>query len=274
MPSSLATQLAKGASLNAPLLSEAQRKKHFASSSYLISTSTKAQIDDLDSIHALAESALVQLRLSFPENDTFSPSSHVYRTLFSQRARDTDRTLLTKDGQAEVDAAIQSCLRSLGPCLLEDQAGRVIEWLVRRFRINEFNARDVMSVFMPYHESPHFAKMVSILSIEGNAPWSFLSGYKASGAALQKSVLVTEMLRNTELARFVVSILSDTITTDLQSVHRTLVYFTTATLFEFVTRSEAKSLDASAMAVIVPALIIPLDTVGEHEFTKDVIVST
>ena len=32
-------------------------------------------------------------------------------------------------------------------------------------RIHEFNVQPIVSVFLPYHETPHFLKMVSILHI-------------------------------------------------------------------------------------------------------------
>lgn len=34
------------------------------------------------------------------------------------------------------------------------------------FRIHEFNVQQVMALFLPYHESPHFAKMLTILQIQ------------------------------------------------------------------------------------------------------------
>ena len=33
-------------------------------------------------------------------------------------------------------------------------------------RINEFNLESILTLFLPYHESPHFAKMVTILHIK------------------------------------------------------------------------------------------------------------
>lgn len=33
-------------------------------------------------------------------------------------------------------------------------------------RIHEFNVQPVMALFLPYHESPHFAKMITILQIK------------------------------------------------------------------------------------------------------------
>lgn len=34
------------------------------------------------------------------------------------------------------------------------------------YRVNEFNIEAILTVFLPYHESPHFAKMVTILHIK------------------------------------------------------------------------------------------------------------
>lgn len=33
-------------------------------------------------------------------------------------------------------------------------------------RINEFNVEAVLALFLPYHESPHFAKMITILQLK------------------------------------------------------------------------------------------------------------
>ena len=32
-------------------------------------------------------------------------------------------------------------------------------------RINEFNVNEALALFLPYHETPHFAKLLSILHI-------------------------------------------------------------------------------------------------------------
>lgn len=34
------------------------------------------------------------------------------------------------------------------------------------YRINEFNVEAVLSLFLPYHESAHFTKMISIIHIK------------------------------------------------------------------------------------------------------------
>jgi U3 small nucleolar RNA-associated protein 10 len=74
-------------------------------------------------------------------------------------------------------------LLKLGPYLMEAPSSSILEWLVRRFRwilvyslarevlicskrINEFNVEATLTLFLPYHETPHFAKMLTILHIQ------------------------------------------------------------------------------------------------------------
>ena len=174
MPSSLATQLAQSVSLNSALLVDRARRK--PTQSYLF-TEREADKHDLESIHALALNAFIQLR-------QWNPALHSYEhSLFSDAAKGIDRTLLPLEEAKELDGKISGFLPLLGSDLMEMPTGRVLEWLVRRFRcvlsvlqqslgalkksrINEFNVEDVLTLFLPYHDTPHFAKMISILRIE------------------------------------------------------------------------------------------------------------
>ena len=62
------------------------------------------------------------------------------------------------------------------------------------------------------------------------------------------------MLRNTDLARFVTSLLPSAVNNRVS--HRVLLIFNTATLHEFITRS--KELDEGTMAYLLPSLLAPL----------------
>ena len=125
MPPSLATQLAQGASLNSVLLLDRARRN--PTQSYLF-TGREADNHDLESIHALAWNALVQLR-------QWKPALQSYETLlFSDAAKGLDRTLIPADEAKELDAKISAFLPLLGKDLMEMPIGRVLEWLVRRFR--------------------------------------------------------------------------------------------------------------------------------------------
>ena len=126
MVSSLAEQLAKGASLNANLLNEKSRKQA-ASESYLFSPK-QARQHDLDSLYALGVNGFLQLKSLQPDVAQYE------HALFSEHAKALDRTLLPADQGAQLDAAIAAFLPLLGPFLLDAPTGKVLEWLVRRFR--------------------------------------------------------------------------------------------------------------------------------------------
>jgi U3 small nucleolar RNA-associated protein 10 len=129
MPSSLAAQLAQGASLNAAFLIDRTRRK--AIESYLF-TGREAAQHDLDTIHALAVNGLLQLRSLDRRLASFEES------LFSSAARDMDRTLQTAEDNAKLNTTIEEFLGFLGPFILEAPTGKILEWLVRRFRYVDY----------------------------------------------------------------------------------------------------------------------------------------
>ncbi|KAG6857013.1 hypothetical protein H0H87_010685 [Tephrocybe sp. NHM501043] len=245
--SSLAAQLAQNASLNTALLVDRSRRK--AAESYLF-TGREADQHDLESIHALGVNGLLQLALLNPLLRNYEDQ------LFSDYAKATDRTLLSVESNAELDAGLAAFLALLGPYVMEAPTGKVLEWLVRRFRINEFNVEAVLTLFLPYHESPHFTKMISILNIKPNSTWSFLLPFKSATQNLPRMSLVTEMLRNTDVSRFVTSLLPSALKE--QRSHRVLLAFNAACLHDFISRS--KAIDEGTVAYLLPALLEPFQS--------------
>lgn len=170
---SLAAQLSKGVSLNASLLADRSRRKQ--AESYLF-TSREADQHDYHSLHALGLNGLSKLKTLDAKFGKYDLN------LFSDTARDLDRTLQSESQNTELDRTIGSFLRDLGPYLLESPTSKVLEWVIRRFRFvcstiywmlgsfyiraNEFNVDGIMALFLPYHETAQFAKMVSILHVK------------------------------------------------------------------------------------------------------------
>ena len=114
--------------------------------------------------------------------------------------------------------------------------------------------------------------MVSILTIDDNSPWRFLSSYKILGKPLARSVLVTEMLKSGELTRLIVTLLPDTMTTSKGVYsHRTLFCFNTSVLLEYISRAGKKSLDAGLLAVLLPSLTEHLKVGAERSISQDLI---
>ena len=104
-----------------------------------------------------------------------------------------------------------------------------------------------------------------------DSPWGFLNAYKSAAQSVPRTALVTEMLRNIVVARFVASALPKVIKG--KTTHHTLITFHTATLFEYISRS--KALDDAVLVVLLPAMLEPLQesAIRTDALTKDVTVS-
>ncbi|KAG1852147.1 hypothetical protein DFJ58DRAFT_791745 [Suillus subalutaceus] len=263
MPSALASQLAASASLNASLL-DAHTNKRRRTESYLF-TGRDADVHDLDSIHALASNAFAQLSSLSPAftartiklaSDGSSLSVDFDQTLFSEAARDVDRTMQSREVNTNLDRTLNAFLSLLGPWLMEAPTSKVLEWLVRRFRINEFNVDAILSLFFPYHESPHFVKMLSILHISSSSIFSFLLPFKSAAMPLARSSMVKAMAANQAVARFIASLLPTAMRGSCS--HRTLVAFNAATMHDYIASSSA--LDEGIVAFLLSALLAPFQT--------------
>ncbi|OJA15136.1 hypothetical protein AZE42_07566 [Rhizopogon vesiculosus] len=263
MPSALASQLAASASLNASLL-EAHTSKRRQTESYLF-TGRDSDLHDLDAIHALASNAFAQLCSLSPAfsartiklgSDGSSLSVDFDQTLFSEAARNMDRTLQSQEVNSNIDRTLNAFLSLLGPWLMEAPTSKVLEWLVRRFRINEFNVDAVLSLFFPYHESPHFVKMLSILHISPSSIFAFMLPFKSAATPLARSSIVKAMAANQAVARFIASLLPTAIRGSYS--HRTLVAFNAATMHDYIATRPA--LDEGTLAFLLSALLAPFQT--------------
>ncbi|KAI0920552.1 hypothetical protein AcV5_010550 [Taiwanofungus camphoratus] len=262
MVSNLAAQLAQGASVNSSILVDRFRRR--PTESYLFSAN-EAIRHDLHAIYALGSNGFLQLKSM---NSAFCVFEN---SLFSDAAKATDRTLQPADANVRLDQHISSFLPLLGPYLMDAPAGKVIEWLVRRFRINEFNVEDILTLFLPYHESPHFAKMVAILHIDTNSNFRFLLAYKSTAKTLTRGAIVTEMLKNSDFSRFVANLLPAALREGGTGAYRGLVAFHTSILLDFIAKNEG--LDEGTAAFLLPASMEALQIKpGAESRTKAVIL--
>lgn len=100
-----------------------------------------------------------------------------------------------------------------------------------------------------------------------NSTWSFLLPFKSAVQSVPRRPLVTEMLRNTDLARFVASLMPSAVKKN--RVHRVLLMFNAACVHDFIIRN--KSLDEGTVAFLLPALLEPLESTNT-EHLNDTIV--
>lgn len=123
--SSLAQQLQSIASLDAARLTSAYGAP--SGKSYLFPPDV-ASSHDIDTIFVLAQSGFDELLSLDPDMEEFEEE------LFSEAAKRTDRMVLSKEENDNLDRTLGRCLRRLSKWIRLMAGGKCIEWLVRRFR--------------------------------------------------------------------------------------------------------------------------------------------
>jgi len=143
---------------------------------------------DADTIYEIGISGLlglIQHDLGFRRFET---------SLFSSKSKDLDRSLLTVQENELIDRDINTFLRMLGPHFLINAAHKALEWLVRKYRINELDVPEVVECILPYHDSIPFVRMVQILYFKDNDKWSFLFDVKKEAKFVNRSFIAQRCL--------------------------------------------------------------------------------
>ncbi|KAI9255682.1 hypothetical protein BDA99DRAFT_562196 [Phascolomyces articulosus] len=214
-------------------------RRHKAS---FLFTSREAADQDLETIYSIALNGVMELAII---DSKFTPFQ---KTLFSEKMKGYDRVLQTAEENAKLDKSIGAFLYQLSPYFLLKPAGKTLEWLIRRFRVQDFNVESVLACILPYHETKSFVRMVSLLQIQENTSWSFLLPVKKSSIPLDRSMLIKAMKKNRRVLSFVCKTVIDA-----PVPFQVLYSFFAATLTDFVNAINRVTDDT--MVALLPYLI-------------------
>ncbi|KRZ34097.1 HEAT repeat-containing protein [Trichinella pseudospiralis] len=188
---SLSNQLKRLAVPNSQIY---KQKKRLVS--LLFDSSDAAEIDR-EKVFAIGSDGFVQLKAidkSFAEFEMH---------LFDESILDLERALLTKEANQKLDETIEAFLILLTPYLLLGAAQKCLEWLIRRFRIHEYNVPAVLRCALHYYESNTFVRLLQTLVISKDDPlWNWLIPTQLTGQSIAKSDLCKECNKNTNLLIF------------------------------------------------------------------------
>lgn len=176
-------------------------------------------------------------------------------TLFGPGARELDRSQQTPDVVAALDTAIDEFCTLLSPVFLLPEAFQALEWLIRRFSVQERNVASVMVAALPSHATNEFVRLVQISSLRGTL-FEFLEPMQASGAALQRPTLVQRCLSDAALFEFVLELGRKLGTGPLAS--RSGLSFIAATVCEYL--AERREVTEQVSATLLPFIVAGLST--------------
>ncbi|KAK3953594.1 hypothetical protein QBC32DRAFT_234365 [Pseudoneurospora amorphoporcata] len=121
------------------------------------------------------------------------------QSLWSEQSQEADRTQMSAAENAALDKHVEAFLHLCGSRLRLMPAIKAIEWLIRRFRIHEFNTAALIATFLPYHTIPAFVTLLSILPANIPKEYRFLDPYIRSLTAPPRAAIVQQATNRPEL---------------------------------------------------------------------------
>ncbi|KAK5128781.1 hypothetical protein LTR85_000114 [Meristemomyces frigidus] len=166
---------------------KAQKTRHSKS---LLFEPRDAAIQSFDTVYQLCYEGFEELCMLDARFSSFA------RNLFSEQSKNEDRTQMTAKENGELDKTIESFLGLVGGRLLLKPAMKAVEWLVRRFRVQEYNTEAVLLTFLPYHTSQIFPLLLSIVPEQLPASFRWLHPYVASLQSPPRHAVLSAAINN------------------------------------------------------------------------------
>ncbi|CEM28675.1 unnamed protein product [Vitrella brassicaformis CCMP3155] len=140
-------------------------------------------------IHELAANSFAELATEGGhESDGWGEVSAVFE------GRRKDRSFMREDEAGEMDEMVGKLLDLLSPHLLREEAQHCLEYLIRQHSIQTHMPDHIISVFLPFHDSLPFAKLVALLNIPTHSQWAFLSSVRETLVPIKRSTLVNHIM--------------------------------------------------------------------------------
>ncbi|OOG00524.1 hypothetical protein ASPCADRAFT_202383 [Aspergillus carbonarius ITEM 5010] len=172
MASSLSAQLSQIAAKSTNQLNlKAQRIAHSQS---LIFDWKVATTQDFDTVYQICFEGYQELCQLDPR---FAPFE---RTIFSEQSKAEDRTEMSAAQNKELNTVLEAFLALVGGHLLLSPAVKAVDWLIRRFRVHEYNTEFTILTFLPYYTTPLFLNLLSMLPEDLTPTFKILNPYKKS----------------------------------------------------------------------------------------------
>lgn len=192
MSTSLAEQLKRLAAPQTSLLVHKTKK-----ASFLFDGKQAAEFDK-DTIYELGYSGLQELKKI---NGIFGAFES---TLFDETSRKFERAVEGREANVKLDRHIKRLLFALSPYFVLKSSHKVLEWLIHRFHIEEYNVDSIMALILPYHETKLFARMIQIIPLKDDKNlWFWLESIQKNGIPLPKISLLTRAACDPGFFKFV-----------------------------------------------------------------------
>ncbi|XP_072906670.1 HEAT repeat-containing protein 1 [Hemitrygon akajei] len=130
-------------------------------------------------------------------------------TLFSEASKGLERSVQTKEVNAQLNENILRFLTRLSPFFMLKPAQKCLEWLIHRFHIHLYNHDSLIGCILPYHETKVFVRAIQLLKLkDATYRWHWLQRIQKPGVPLARSTLITHCYKDLDFMDFICSLVT------------------------------------------------------------------
>eukprot|EP01041_Mallomonas_annulata_P002411 gene2411-4680_t len=231
---------------------------HQGRASLFLSPSEAAGVD----IETIYDAATNGLRTLQQYDERFSK---FFDNLLHPSSQSLQRELKTVEENKTLEKDIKKLLDLLALFADEISTHKVLEYLIRRYRVHELNSDFLIRCMLPYHNTKIFARIIQLSTIS-NTIWLFLDGVKTTGSPLPRQALVYRCGKDIALISALCQMTKGAIilagnavnTFAVKGCNRILSFFT-ATIIE---TAESHPFSESHLQALYPWLLEGLQCIG------------
>lgn len=226
----------------------AHKEKH-GSVSFLYDFFESRTIDS-DTHFSLAVSGLENLIQLDPYIATYREN------LFHESSKKFDRGVQSEEVNEKLNQVVEEYLfRVVSKYFQLTDTHKTLEWLIYRYRVNEYNTDALIGCVLPYHETRLFVRLLQTCSAVKNPRnnrWFWLKAVQENGVPLAKSILLEHCGSNLEFVRFI----TDTVFKSMQIDPQNSMFasFLVSFVLNLLERSPTESILAMTVSAVSKAL--------------------
>ncbi|CUS10614.1 unnamed protein product [Tuber aestivum] len=173
--------------------------------------------------------------------------------LFSEYSKNVDRFVLPQASAESLNKNIDGFLQLLCGRMLLQPALRALEWLVRKFRVQDQNTASLILCFLPYHDHPTLFKTLLSILRQKDLPreFIFLTPYLRKPSPVPKHVITHSLSHHRDLFTLLCDHTTNAVSAKRDS-HQLVSFFSVVTTASVSLMCDSISSNKSGRAKNVP----------------------
>lgn len=210
----------------------------------------EAKTIDSDTHFSVALNGLDNLILLDPYIETYK------NTIFHESSKQFDRGVKSNEVNEKINQVLEEFLfRVVSKYFQLSDTHKALEWLIYRYKVNEYNPDALIGSVLPYHETRLFVRLLQTCSVVKNPQnnrWYWLKSIQENGVPLSKSFLLDHCVSNLEFIRFI----TDSVFKSMQIDPENTLFpsFLVSFLMNILERSTTEQIVTQIVSIISKAL--------------------